>query len=299
MTYRNLVTHTFKGSRFDDHALDLDVLPELVTYKTILVEVAKELWRTKHPEKQRLPKNFEDEFSLKILALEDGSVGVPILRAKSPGKLFEVPDELDEALELVTETIECAEQNRKLPENFPKKLLYLFQNYGTTLREDESFQYKTAKSQKVTSYTTYAREELLRRMEDTYQDCVDVCGKVIMARVDKPRLALLLDTGQELEAPFDVADEGKIISALARHENSRIKLRGQAIFKATGQIQRFISVEVIDLLSRPPIEEYTRGSKPIWEQIEELAHGAPPGVFDNLPKDGASHHNRELYGKGN
>jgi len=29
---RQLVTHTFKGKRFEDHGLDLDVLPELYAY---------------------------------------------------------------------------------------------------------------------------------------------------------------------------------------------------------------------------------------------------------------------------
>jgi hypothetical protein len=44
-----LVVHKFAGGRFDDHGLDVDVLPDLVAYKNILIETAKELWRSKHP----------------------------------------------------------------------------------------------------------------------------------------------------------------------------------------------------------------------------------------------------------
>jgi len=36
-----LVIHSFKGPRFEDHGLDVDVLPELISYKNILVETAK------------------------------------------------------------------------------------------------------------------------------------------------------------------------------------------------------------------------------------------------------------------
>lgn len=49
---RQLVTHTFKGPRFEDHGLDLDVLPELYAYKELLVAAAKELWRRHHPDRR-------------------------------------------------------------------------------------------------------------------------------------------------------------------------------------------------------------------------------------------------------
>lgn len=49
-----ITTQTFNGKRFEDHGLDLDVLPELIAYKTLLVETAKALWRAKNPERQRV-----------------------------------------------------------------------------------------------------------------------------------------------------------------------------------------------------------------------------------------------------
>ena len=61
---RQLVLHTFKGKRFDDHGLDLDVLPDLFAFKQLLVETAKALWRRAHPDRERLPKNFEDRLKL-------------------------------------------------------------------------------------------------------------------------------------------------------------------------------------------------------------------------------------------
>jgi len=53
-----LVTHIFKGGRFDDHGLDVDVLPELIAYKNILVETAKEIWRRKNPGPSKIAKEF-------------------------------------------------------------------------------------------------------------------------------------------------------------------------------------------------------------------------------------------------
>jgi hypothetical protein len=77
---RQLVTHTFKGKRFEDHGLDLDVLPDLYAYKELLAGTAKELWKRHHPDRHRLPKNFEDSLCLKFFDILEGSVAVPIFR---------------------------------------------------------------------------------------------------------------------------------------------------------------------------------------------------------------------------
>src|SRR5438093_12103620 len=109
---RPLVTHIFKGERFENHSLDLDVLPDLYAYKELLVATAKELWRRHHPDRQGLPKNFEDSLCLKFT--QEDSVAVPILREvevpDQPG-LFPAnqPGERDQAVELVAEAVRAAE----------------------------------------------------------------------------------------------------------------------------------------------------------------------------------------------
>ena len=39
---RELTTLRFDGPRFEDHGLEIDVLPELIAYKKILLETTKE-----------------------------------------------------------------------------------------------------------------------------------------------------------------------------------------------------------------------------------------------------------------
>src|SRR6266851_2218445 len=114
-TSRTLVTHIFKGPRFEDHGVDLDVLPDLLSYKDLLVETAKELWRRHHPDRLRLPKKFEDSLALKFYEVRPGSAAVPLLReidwdGQEPlsGTLT---DELDQAVTLTAETIRAAEHS--------------------------------------------------------------------------------------------------------------------------------------------------------------------------------------------
>src|ERR1035441_1183333 len=105
---RPLVTHTCKGKRFEDHGLDLDVLPDLFAYKELLVATAKELWKRHHPDRQRLPKNFEDSLCLKFNQIQAGSTALPIYREfETDGQVQfwrpDEPDELDEAVQLRSE----------------------------------------------------------------------------------------------------------------------------------------------------------------------------------------------------
>ena len=142
---RKLVTHTFKGRRFDDHGLDLDVLPDLFAFKQLLVETAKALWRRHHPDRERLPRNFEEGLTLKFFALGQGSTAVPIMREyenKEQADFWkrQPADELDLAVELVNSAITAANNDQALPEDLPGVIIPLFADFGKGLREDESIE---------------------------------------------------------------------------------------------------------------------------------------------------------------
>lgn len=72
------------GKRLEGHAIDVDCTQELVAYRTIILECAKELWRRKHPDRLRLPSGFEDGFRLQFDRGEEGSAVVPLQRVRDP-----------------------------------------------------------------------------------------------------------------------------------------------------------------------------------------------------------------------
>jgi hypothetical protein len=77
---QELTTLSFVGPRFEDHGLELDVLSELIAYKRLLLETAKELWRRKHPDRERLPRGYEEQWEVKFYGLQEGSTAVPLMR---------------------------------------------------------------------------------------------------------------------------------------------------------------------------------------------------------------------------
>jgi hypothetical protein len=296
---RPLVTHTCKGKRFEDHSLDLDVLPDLHAYKELLVATAKELWKRHHPDRQRLPKNFEDSLSLKFSQIQPGSAAVPIFReieTDGQGELWSAnePDELDEAVELVARTVLAADAEETLPDDLPKNVIPLFQTYGSTLREDESFEQRPANSSTKANYTRKSRERVLQFCAPGYTDRVDFVGEV--RAVDLAgRLELWLDDGTKLPAKFATEQEGLVTEALREHSSRRLRVQGTAEYHADGRIKSIATIRCLEV--RPAGETpYDETARPIWQVIEEIGATVPPEEWEKVPVDGARNLDHYLFG---
>ena len=284
-----------------DHGIDLDVLPDLLRYREILVEVAKELWRRNHPDKERLPKNFEESLSLKFYEVRHNCATIPLERTVQTDaqKAFvdTSEDELDDAVRLVAQTIDSVNADRPFPAAFPKGLAYLFGDYGKTLRDDEYIEQIPAGVMSATRYDQRVRQRFASWIDAVYQDSVDVVvGEVTMARVRKPRVAIALDDGREVEAQFRPEDEEIITTALQKHATARLRIVGRGQFSSDGRLQRINSVEQTQLLVSGE-QPYDKSAMPIWEQFEAILASIPADELAKLPTDGAENHDAYIYGR--
>ncbi len=291
-----LVNHTFQGGRFEDHGVDVDVLEEVTRYKSLLVETAKELWRQRNPNRERLPKNFEDSLRLKFYEVKCNCATLPLYRqlaTDEQGSIFPQRDELTEAVDLVANTIEAATMDRPLPQQFPRQLLTCFNDYGKSLADDEWIEQRPAKSARAIRYDTTARTRLQRYADVAYEDHVDLTGTVTMARVTKPKMAIELSDGREIEAAFRAEDEATITTALKDHATVKLRVIGRGYHTGSGQLQRLIDVESVTLLVSG-VPQYDASAKPIWEHFDEILSTLSADDLASLPKDGAEHHDRYI-----
>lgn len=297
--HRLLVRHAFKGGRFDDHGVDLDVLPDLTAYKNILVETAKELWRSKNLDRERLPWHFEESVVLKFYTVEPGSAVIPIERVMTVEDQVEIwkekHDELDEAVELVAAVADAGGHDRSLPPNFPSRILPMFEGYGKTLRDDEYFEYQLRKDVSPVRYDKIARERLIQRAAADYEDSVDIVGTVTMASVRRPKLGITLQDGREIEATFQPEDEATVLAALSEHNTARLKLEGRGLFKSGGVLHKIIETTKVTLLPSGQLP-FVEGTKPIWKVMTDLAMEMPLEHLKNIPRDGSVNHDHYLYG---
>ena len=299
---REVVAHRFEGERFEDHGLDLDVLPDLVAYKTLLVETAKELWRRKNPRAGRLPNNFEDSLRLKFYELREGSTVVPLVREieyEEDALPFEpIPDELDEAVLLVADTIEAVGSDSLIPEKLPKDVIPLFASYGKTLREGESFLQDIPQRPKPVRYSIQVRDKLAVRSQVDYEDVMELAGEVRSADLDGLNFSLRLDDGSKIPGKFSAEQEDLIVGALRDHASRHLRVCGRVEFAgSSGKVRRIVAVQEVSIQSLGEIP-YDSSARPIWETVVELGASVPTEEWAKVPRDLSKRLDSYLYGLG-
>jgi hypothetical protein len=246
-----------------------------------------------------LPKNFEDSLSLKFYAIQPGSAAIPLFReVEVPDALSlfpREPDELDQAVEVVAETIEAVADDRALPDALPKNVIPLFENYGKTLRPDETIELKPATRSKITRYSSKEREQLARLAGTSYEDIVDLTGEIRAADLDGSNFALKLADGTKILGKFSPEQETLITDVLREHAQRWLHVKGRAEFFPNGQMKRLVTVEALDVQLAGD-KTFDAGVRPIWEIIEEIGAAVPSGEWDKVPRDGAVNLDHYLYG---
>jgi hypothetical protein len=294
---QELTTLRFAGARFEDGGLEIDVLPELVAYKKLLVETAKELWRQRNPERERLPKGFETAISIKFFELQPGSTVVPLRRQVADGLLPDIiVDELDDAADLIEAGIDAVSRDQRLPDGFPKRVIPLFGELGATLAADEAICAKARRRSAEARYTHRVRERLVNWLEPTYEDLVNVVGEIRAADLDGRNFVLRLDDGRKVPGKFEVHQEALITDALRDHATRRLRIKGLGEFvRDGGGLKRIVRVDEVKALAVGE-PEYDPTAKPIWQIALELGATVPDEEWAKVPPDLSVNLDHYLYG---
>jgi len=281
----DLASLRFDGKRFDGNALDVECTQELIAYRNLIVECAKELWRRKHPGRPRLPKGFEEDFRLQFNRLDPGSAVVPLQRVRANDQSELLDDEFDEAADLIDAAIAAANDDALLPDALPSNVIPLFRYFGKSLRPDEVLFTRSRHASTEAAYTAKARERLTEWVVPTYEDAVDVTGEVQMGNVSGTFSLKLDDTETVVSGRFSSEQESAVLDALRNHRSVRLRVQGIADFSTSDrQIKKFSR---LDLVAPAALAEqgFDETAIPIWEQLATIGKSAPEGTWDNVPSD--------------
>ncbi len=298
----DLASLRFDGKRFEGHALDVECTQELIAYRNLIVECAKELWRRKYPDRARLPKGFDEDFRLQFNRLEDGSAVVPLQRVfmGDQSKLdWGNLDEFDEAADLIDAAIAAANGDELLPDGLPSNVIPLFRDFGKSLRDDEVLFTRSRHGSIEAAYTAKARKRLIEWVGPTYEDAVDVIGEVRMANVGPGTFSLQLDGTEILvSGRFSHEQESEVLEALRNHRSVRLRVQGIAEFVTSDrQIKRFSRVDKVVPAALADFS-FDETAVPIWEQLTAIGESAPEGTWDNVPKDLSMRIDEIVYRRG-
>lgn len=269
-----------------------------MAYKTILVETAKELWRRHHPDRVRLPANFEQSLVIKFYEIAHGSTTIPLFRemvAEDQMPMWTGPDELDQAVEVVADSIASAADNRPLPQALPKAVMPLFADFGKTLREDESILQKLPNRPLLVRYTAQARARLVEWTQKDYDDRIDLTGEVRSADLDGCNFTLRLDDGSKIPGKFRPDQETRFTEALSRHASKRLRIIGHAEFSApNGRPKRIVSVDSVrDYIAGE--HAFDAAARPIWDVAADIAATVPDSEWRKVPADLSKNVDHYLY----
>jgi hypothetical protein len=296
-----LATLRFEGKRFEGHALDVECTQELIAYRSLILECAKELWRRKNPGRVRLPKGFDDDFRVQFDRLAAGSTVVPLRRVRETAQAeLDLGDEFDEAAALVDATIGSADRDDLLPDQLPSNVIPLFSTFGRTLRDDEVLFTRARNSASEAAYTPKARARLAEWVGPTYEDKVDLVGEVRMANLGPGAFRLqVAEAGVQVEGRFDATQEALVLDALKNHRSVRLRVTGTAEFSTRDrQIKRLIRIDEVGLAATGG-GTFDESAPPIWEQLTKIGLDAPPGTWDAVPNDLSMRIDEVVYGQRN
>ncbi len=296
--WKEVVRLAFKGQRFRDHALDLSALTELAHFQRIVAETAKALWRAAHPDRERLPRNFEVRTRLCLRRIEEGSAVAPLevyIEEPEVPELFErEPTEINEAINLAHNVLQALEGDDPLPEKFPRALLSDYERWGQEMTEDEVIEV-TPPGKQPARLSSMTRSRLSAFAEGPHEAPVETTGEVLEADVRQGRFQLWLDEKTGVAVPFVPEQEDQVTSALKDHRKRRLLVKGQGEFSAQGKLLRI--TRVLEMRFQPAGEpSYDPTARPIEDVLTELAGEIPEEAWSRLPQDLTDNLDHYLYG---
>lgn len=231
----------FEGARFSEHTLPLDVAKDLAAYETLVVELAKRLYLSDHPERKRVPKGFGADFHLHIEKIDDGSAK-PLLSIVAAGTLAfsgGYDDYLGRSRELITECIAAPEG--QLPPAFPRELLVHFNQIGRSLQEDECMELPGADT-RTAVLTPRRRKHLVLAADTVYEREIELNGTIEEADWERSSFRLRLMDGTRINVPMPESFHGLARNYGGRHRHL-VTVRGVGAFDSWDRLQKVVCAE--------------------------------------------------------
>lgn len=151
------------GGRYDQLGLPVSSVPELERYERIVIEVAKDLWKAAHSDRQRLPTRFGERLGLRLRAIDPGSV-VPLLERSSDA--LELEDLFDRARDRVDDEFAKIVAGSWDDVRLPPRAMTTLKRFGVTLQEGEAFVFRASSDNSV-RYDQSTRRRYLSRESGT------------------------------------------------------------------------------------------------------------------------------------
>jgi len=239
----------FVGERFENARLPLNMIDDLKLFNQMVLEVAGQIYREKHPDVQRLPKGFKSQ-SLSITKIENGSAIVQLGLPLHGTQTTLVPTDSDEciieAVDAVSAHLTCSSISKD-SSRYEKIISPYCSKFGKGLKEDEKIIFSNGSE--TFEYTYSTRASLVKELIKYESDIELYCTVEEMDRVkQKFRVSYVNQecSVKTINIPFGSISEDDINEAMMNNNGQRVLITGTGIF-TKGDLEE-IRVYSFDLL---------------------------------------------------
>ncbi|MDT3438607.1 MULTISPECIES: hypothetical protein [unclassified Pseudofrankia] len=264
-----------RGGRYDTPGLPVEMLSELALYQRLVLDVAQNLYKQRHPLRRRIPRGFSAGFDLRLTEVRHGSV-VPVLETPILAEQDEIdrmPDGIfDESRLLIQNALRMIADEGALPRDFPIPALREFARFGRSLKDDEFIVFDEGSP----AQATYSREVRRKIQAFTrrvlFEVEVVVVGQITGLLADRSAFEIRLSsTGRTVAGGYSADD---VFPDLVAHLGSSSMAPTVALNCVALQDRDENILEIKDVLGVEPVlpEEWSARLKEIAEM--------PAGWYD-------------------
>lgn len=172
----------YKGSRFRNARLPVEVLADLPAFRDLLVSYAKDEWRRRNLDRQRVPKGFDKSLAFDLITIEEGSA-IPRLEWNRDSAQVNLPgfaDEIEEIVEAAYDDVVALidGQDGRITALNAEKVRAL-NRFGAGLRDNETIELTSRSNGGVVYFDALRRKQLITGARETYLTRIEGVGELI------------------------------------------------------------------------------------------------------------------------
>jgi hypothetical protein len=232
---------TFKlryvGARYTGARMPVNVLSDLPAFRDLLVSFAKDEWKARHPDRQRVPKGFDASLTLDLTQIEEGSArpnlvwSPDVAQETLPGFEDELAEIVEASYSDIIELFEGVAAGLEIPLLSPEKLRAL-DKFGAGLRVDEQIELTPRAGENVVFLDVERRKRLITSVRDTYSIRMTGVGTLasnsvyghVIIRTERGDISIPVDPQEiidDFDGSLDQSVQYDILVEVDRGENIR------------------------------------------------------------------------------
>lgn len=246
------------GSRYNDHAIPLEMLKDLAVLEEMIVEVAKWHYLKDHPERSRSPRGFTKGISIKLVNIEEGSAMPDMSIFIEKPELISCEKQMyfERARDSIINAIEAAELGTKIQDHLPESFLSYFDKLGRGLQENEFIDFTPNTDGRSAKLNKVNRRRLMLASSQMVEITDEVTLRGVIPEADQSKLSFELVTidGQRISGPIPTQHIDTILIAFNGYrKGTLVSIQGIARYNRYGQLKGIEDIEHVTLLDENDI----------------------------------------------